>query len=170
MTTTRYSYHKPEGGEATVRTKTMTSVLNAKEATNTFVDQDRQRPSTLTNETESWKSKLGSSSLIRKISNEHFEKAQRKFSGGEEAATNGEPRRTSFESKSESQHKIFASEECGEKLSVDESGASRLYDFDRSSPGYEQESKSGTQNLGRHDSFKDIKNKFQQATGTYPDW
>lgn len=193
MTATRYSYHKPEDGEATVHTKTATHLLGESSDQTTHTrhrsalgdtkpNRAEKSPTNLISDNDSWKSnsKLGSSSLIRKISNEHFEKAHRKFSSDDASAgDDGDDQRGSFQSRtteSSSTRRTYSKTDSSERFessystdrrgSIDESTRTATHDYSdlRASPvsGYET---SSSRPVGRGDSFKDIKNKFQQATG-----
>lgn len=194
MIATRYTYRKPEGEEATVKTETTSSYLNAKSnssAANQIGDSsDKWKSST--------SSKLGSSSLIRKISNEHFEKAQRKFSSGDETTTawNESDRKGSVDSTSKyetssssRQHKSFSKTDSSEKVytqrySTESSSSTKRESFDgqsskdvgndygkvhtstiSSSTSYGHQTNDEQPRVSRNDSLKDVKSKFQQATG-----
>lgn len=198
MIATRYAYHKPEGEEATVKTETTSSYLNAKSHSseaNQIGDSDRQ---------DKWKSssstssKLGSSSLIRKISNEHFEKAQRKFSSGDETTTawNESDRKGSVDSTSKYEtssssrlHKSFSKTDSSEKVytkrySTESSSSTKRESYDgqsstdlggeygkaqtstvSSSTAYGHQTNDEQSRISRNDSLRDVKSKFQQATG-----
>lgn len=145
MTVTRVSYDKPKGGETTVRTKTSTRTLNSKE------NVEITPTIAYSNEDESWKSsKLNSSSLIRKISNERFEKAQRKFSGSDDNSSS-DSRRNSIEKCK------FSSR----KSSVEESSFNEQTVSGTTTVSYE--SKVEVVDGGSNKS----PNKFQQVTGEY---
>ncbi|XKL63194.1 hypothetical protein PGB90_005558 [Kerria lacca] len=198
MTSTSYSYQKPENGEATIKTKTTTNVLNAKERSNDshvqdavdkttnskitskYFPNDSSRKLSNSAENENWKSKFSSSSLIRKISNEHFEKAQRKFSNEETTVNEDEHKRNLSDTKDETRHKSFSKTDnslFSTRYLLENTHAKREY-FDENSHVDECNSKislpvsvscsyeeNSNQTVGRSNSFKDIKNKFQQATG-----
>lgn len=168
MTRNQLSYEKPRDSEAVVRTATTTRTLNSKNKENV----NRNNAGSNTGEVsarqyiddDNSKSKFLSSSLIRRISNEHFEKAHRKFSGDEGAS---EMKRDSFE-KSDSKHKLFSKTDSKESFTDNYS-----YDADKRGEYSEHETSSHDQNdnfysksqVARNNSFKEIKSKFQQATG-----
>lgn len=191
MTATRYSYQKPEGGEATIKTKTATHVVNTCDSENTgdgLTVTDRmsirpeQSPTNAISDNDGWKSKFNSSSLIRKISNEHFEKAHRKFSSDDASFDEGNDHRFSSQSRTDSSStsKCYMKTDSSEKF---ESSYCSYYSLDKRgsttestkttkgensnlerSPVLEYET-SSSRLVNRADSFKDIKSKFQQATG-----
>lgn len=181
MTATRYSYQKPEGGEATIKTKTATHVVNARDSENT--GHGIQLSTNAVSDNDGWKSKFNSSSLIRKISNEHFEKAHRKFSSDDTSFDEGDDHRFSSQprtdsssmSKSymktdrserfESSYCSYSSDKRGSTTESTKTTKSEKSNLEQS-PVSEYET-SSSRLVNRGDSFKDIKSKFQQATGIF---
>lgn len=181
MTRNQLSYQKPRDSEATVRTATTTRTLqhckdkeNSNEkygdtttTTTTYGISSRRlsnseaRRSSI--DDDNWKSKFNS--------NEHFEKAHRKFSGGGESAS--QCRRDSFE-KYDTKRQLFSKTDSAEKFcstyssSVEGNDNADEYSQFRSSSPDRSDGLHGKTQIVRNNSFKEVKNQFQQATGKLP--
>lgn len=165
MTRNQVTYEKPRNKEATVRTSSATRTLNgSEEKRHSSRTQDVNLDSNYLNSEsrrssagdDSWKSKFNSSSLIRRISNQHFEQAQRKFNASQ--TSTDESRRDSLE-KHDSKCKSFSTNQRSSEKSINAQFLRTERDDDEFDEGKTQ--------IGQASSFKDVKSKLQQATGKF---